>query len=192
MQDINLIPEELREKKRNERQKEILLRVSIGLFVLSMLLSGGLFVYKYTVRRNISGVSSQISLEEDKLKELKKVEDEMFVLAGKASVVKNVLDSRLYYSKLLENLARILPSGVYLTDVSATSDTKVVVSGVTPSYIVLAQLITNVLEDSKADTSILSYPEITSVDLKEDVGRIDFTMNLFLKKGALKNAVKQN
>ena len=99
----------------------------------------------------------------------------------------NILSSRSHYSTLLSSVSKVLPEGVYLTELSSETETKVAISGITPSYNVLAELIKNITEEAKVTGSVFDYPELTSVSLKEDINRIEFSMNLFLKKDALKD-----
>jgi len=163
MEDINLIPGELRSQRANEERAKSLLIVSVVLLIVSFIFSGGVYVYKMLLEKNIAEISYQVTSEEEKIKNLAGVESKMMVLGG------------------------MLPEGVSLTELSSETETKVAIGGITPSYNVLAELIKNITEDAKTSASIFDYPELTSVSLKEDINRIEFSMNLFLKKDALKD-----
>ena len=187
MEDINLIPGELRSQRANEERAKSLLIVSVVLLIVSFIFSGGVYVYKMLLEKNIAEISYQVTSEEEKIKNLAGVESKMMVLGSKVSYIYSILSSRAYYSTLLSSVGSMLPEGVSLTELSSETETKVAIGGITPSYNVLAELIKNITEDAKTSASIFDYPELTSVSLKEDINRIEFSMNLFLKKDALKD-----
>lgn len=187
MEDINLIPEDLRTRRRKEKQARNMLYLSIIVFVLSMFFSAGSFIYKEVLKKIIFEVELQTKNEGDKIKSLEAVEGKIMVLNEKASFMLNVLNTRNYYSRLLNEIGSVLPSGIYLTDLSTFSDEKVTIGGITPSYPILANLIGNITERSKEQSSSFKYPEITSVSLKEDLNRIEFSMIIYLEEGSLRN-----
>jgi len=191
MEDINLIPGELRSKRVNEERAKSLLIVSVTLLTISFIFSGGVYIYKMLLSKNIAEISYQVKSEEEKIKSLIEVENKMMVLGNKVSYIYSILSSRSHYSTLLNSVGAVLPEGVYLTELSSETETKVAIGGITPSYNVLAELIKNITEQAQVTGSVFDYPELTSVSLKEDINRIEFSMNLFLKKDALKeNGVK--
>ena len=187
MEDINLIPGELRNKRESEERAKSLLIISVVLLTVSFVFSGGVYIYKMLLSKNIAEISYQVKSEEEKIKNLAEVENKMMVLGSKVSYIYNILSSRSHYSTLLSSVSKVLPEGVYLTELSSETETKVAISGITPSYNVLAELIKNITEEAKVTGSVFDYPELTSVSLKEDINRIEFSMNLFLKKDALKD-----
>lgn len=187
MEGINLIPGELRSKRANEERAKSLLTISIVLLIISFIFSGGVYVYKLLLEKNIAEISYQVTSEEKKIKNLAEVESKMMALGSRVSYIYSILSSRAHYSTLLRSVGKMLPEGVYLTELSSEIETRVAIGGITPSYNVLAELIKNITEDAKISASIFDYPELTSVSLKEDINRIEFSMNLFLKKDALKD-----
>lgn len=190
MQDINLIPEELKNQKKKEgRLKKLFIGSMVFLFV-SILLSGSLLVYKVALDGSLGDLNSKNAVEEQKIASLKAAESKMSNLGEKLLFIQKVLDLRLGYSFLLKELGSILPSGVYLTNVTASTSTgaaggKVAIGGITSSYAMLSELVKNISDSASLESSIFDYSEVTSVNLKEEANRIEFSMNVYLKKGAL-------
>ncbi|MBU1016632.1 MAG: PilN domain-containing protein [Patescibacteria group bacterium] len=189
MQDINLIPEELKRQKRREIQIKGLFKWSIVLCSLSIIVSVGLLAYKLVLNKTLNGTNEEIVVEEQKIVSLKDMESKMTILGEKLTFIQKVLDSRLLYSKLLKELGKISPSGVYLTDIAVSGPDKATIGGVTASYAMLSELVKNIADNSLLGESIFDYSEVTSVNLREETARIEFSMNIYLKKGVLADGV---
>ncbi|OIP97225.1 hypothetical protein AUJ94_02720 [bacterium CG2_30_40_12] len=190
MQDINLIPEELKKQKKLELQLKGLFKTSLGFLILSILTSAGLLVYKTSLDKSLSDLIVKIDTEEQKISALESMESKMYVLGEKLVFAQKILNSRLNYSSLLREFGGVLPSGVYLTDVAIASSDKTTIGGITSSYAMLSELVKNISNSSLMGNSIFEYSEVTSVNLKEEVSRIEFSMNVYLKKDALKDGIK--
>jgi len=185
MQDINLIPEELKNQKKKEGWLKKLFIGSMVFLFVSILLSGSLLVYKVALDGSLGDINSKNAVEEQKIASLKAAESKMSNLGEKLLFIQKVLDLRLGYSFLLKELGNILPSGVYLTNVTAASEDKAAIGGITSSYAMLSELVKNISDNASLESSIFDYSEVTSVNLKEEADRIEFSMNVYLKKGAL-------
>ncbi|MFH1566232.1 MAG: PilN domain-containing protein [bacterium] len=192
MQDINLIPEELKNQKKREIQLKGLFKGSLIFLIVSVVISAGLLAYKLFLDKNIATLNSEISSEEQKIVSLKAMESKMVLLGEKLIFIQSVLDSRLEYSTLLKDIGNILPSGVSLTSLTISSSDKATIGGVTSSYALLSEVVRNISENAVLDTSVFDYSEVTSVNLKEETNRIEFSMTVYLKKGALNYGLKTN
>ena len=73
MQDINLIPEELKRQERREIQTKGLLKWSIVLCFLSIIVSAGLLAYKLVLNKTLNGTNEEIVVEEQKIVSLKDI-----------------------------------------------------------------------------------------------------------------------
>lgn len=192
MQDINLIPEELKNQKKREIQLKGLFKGSLIFLIVSVVISAGFLAYKLFLDKNITTLNSEISSEEQKIVSLKAMESKMVLLGEKLIFIQSVLDSRLEYSTLLKDIGNILPSGVSLTSLAISSSDKATIGGVTSSYALLSEVVRNISENAVLNTSVFDYSEVTSVNLKEETNRIEFSMLVYLKKGALNYGLKTN
>ena len=56
MEDINLIPGELRNKRESEERAKSLLIISVVLLTVSFVFSGGVYIYKMLLSKNIAEI----------------------------------------------------------------------------------------------------------------------------------------
>ena len=119
---INLLPKEV-EKKVALREKKFLLSGIILLVVAGFLGIYFLKVYQYArLRKQLRRVEKELSLLETVVKQVDEIEKSKEVLSKKLDVIRSLMGNRLIYPQLLEDLARILPSRVWLTSLTTKSE----------------------------------------------------------------------
>jgi type IV pilus assembly protein PilN len=119
---INLLPKEI-EKKVTLREKKFLLSIIV------LLLGGGflglyfLKVAQYTrLTKRVRGEEKELSLLETIAKKVDEIEKSREALAKKLEVIESLMGNRLIYPQLLEDLARIVPSRVWLNSLVTKSE----------------------------------------------------------------------
>ena len=185
MQDINLIPQELQKAKARASRVKSIFVVSLAILGVSLVASIGLFAYKYSLQLYGKQVEVKISDQEKKISNLKQIAEKMLILGDKLKMVSYTLSNRPIYSNLLTQMAKVIPSGVYIVQLDTTAADKISLSGAADSYVVLADLIKNIVLGADTAESIFDYSELSSVSYKEGSNKIDFSMDIFLKKGVL-------
>jgi len=133
MARINLLP--WRAELRKQRQKEF-----IAVTMAALLSTGGVlsFVHycigsriDYQSQRN-RYLESEISLLDKKIKEIEELEAKKKRLIAKMEVIQQLQSSRPEIVHLFDELARTIPEGVYLTDLTQ-SDANLTVNGMAQS-----------------------------------------------------------
>jgi len=121
---INLMPPERKSAILYSRRNSVLLRwitgVSIAAIGLVFLTGGGLFYLRQdskTLQKNIDDTKVRLSAEKE-AETLKRVEE----ISGNIKLVVDVLSDEVLFSKLLQQIGLVMPSGTVLQDLELTSD----------------------------------------------------------------------
>ena len=119
---INLLPKEI-EKKVALREKKFLL------YTIVLLVAGGflglyfLKVGQYTrARKQLRRVEKELVLLETIVKKVNEIEKSKEALDKKLDVIGSLVENRLIYPQLLEDLARIVPSRVWLNSLKTKTE----------------------------------------------------------------------
>jgi len=119
---INLLPKEI-VKKVTLREKKFLLSI-IVLFVVGAFL--GLCFLKVAqygrLRKQLREIEKELVLLETVIKKVDEMEKAKETLAKKLDVIGGLMGNRLIYPQLLDDLARIVPSRVWVTSLLTKSE----------------------------------------------------------------------
>jgi len=119
---INLLPKEV-EKKVAVREKKFLLSIIVLLVVGGFLGLYSLKIGQYTrLKKKAKRVEKELSLLETIVKKVDEIEKSKEALAKKLDVIQGLTGNRLVYPQLFEDLARIVPSRVWLTSLLTKSE----------------------------------------------------------------------
>ena len=119
---INLLPKEV-EKKVALREKKFLLSIIVLLVVGGFLGLYFLKVGQYTrLRKKVRRVEKELSLLKTIVKKVDEIEKSKEALAKKLDVIQSLMVNRLIYPQLLEDLARIVSSRVWLNSLTTRSE----------------------------------------------------------------------
>lgn len=121
---INLMPSERKSAILYSRRNSVLLRwitgVSIAAIGLIFLTGGGLFYLRQdskALQKNIDDTKTSLSAENE-AETLKRVEE----ISGNIKLVVDVLSDEVLFSKLLQQIGLVMPSGTVLQDLELKSD----------------------------------------------------------------------
>jgi len=133
MARINLLPwrAELRKQQRKDLIAAILLGVLLTLAILLFVHTHISSLIDYQNRRN-EFLQSEISLLDQRIKEIQDLENKKKRLIAKMEVIQQLQASRPEIVHLFDELARTMPEGVYLTDL-VQSDKSLTVNGIAQS-----------------------------------------------------------
>ena len=119
---INLLPREV-EKKVAGREKRFLLSLIIILVIGGFLGLYSLKLGQYTrLRKKVKRVEKELSLLETIVNKVEETEKSKETLAKKLDVIQSLMGSRLIYPQLFEQIAKIVPSRVWLTSLVTKSE----------------------------------------------------------------------
>lgn len=144
MSEINLLP--WREAKREREKKEFAIFAGIGLGIALVLVflinmyANNLIEYQTQRNRLLEEEITRLTRQIKEIKELKKVRS---ALIARMNIVKNLLASRVLTPRLLDELVKIMPNGIYLTEVKRENN-KVTLTGYSESNSMISRLMRNI------------------------------------------------
>jgi len=119
---INLLPREV-EKKVAVREKKFLVYVIAFSVIGGFLALYFLKVAQYShLRKQLRGIEKELVLLETVIKKVDEMEKAKETLAKKLDVIRSLTGNRLFYPRLLDDLARIVPSRVWVTSILTKSE----------------------------------------------------------------------
>lgn len=182
--DINLIPVELRDQRKNEEVRKSFNFLGLGFFVILAIISVAFFGYRIKLNRDLVSGDKSIKREQEKIKDLTTIEQDSRRLKIKSDTVSKIIKNQNRYSVLLDTLAESTPKDVTITNFSTVGENKVGISGSAQSYVSLANFILTSMDPSFGG-KIFNGADLTSVSLDEVTGRAKFTLVFYLKSGVL-------
>lgn len=185
VRDINLLPQDIKSKRREEKVKN-----SLGSFFLVLLIISGLLAFissTLLVQANLSQnrIKNDIAKNQGKIKDLGIIESEAQRLDRKIMALGGIIAQRQRYSLLLTAIEKSIPYEISINNLATFAETKLSVSGFSASYQSLSHFITALL-DPVLGGKVFSGADLTSASLDEVSGKIRFSLTLYLKAGGLK------
>ncbi|HWP94272.1 MAG TPA: PilN domain-containing protein [Gammaproteobacteria bacterium] len=162
MPRINLLP--WREELRKERQREFYVQLAgtvvvglmtVGYFVLLM----NQFIDNQKARNEY--LRSEIKLVEQRIKEIETLQETKRQLVARMQIIEQLQQARPEIVRLLDELARAVPSGVYLTEVKQ-SGTSLEITGIAESSARVSTFMRNI----EASNS-MGNPQLLVIQSKE-------------------------
>jgi type IV pilus assembly protein PilN len=140
---INLLPHREERRRAQRRQFAILAGGTVGVGVLVVILVHTYFVGQiaYHTGRN-AFLEGEIATLDRQIEEIRKLKEQTASLLGKKQVVEALQSNRSEAVRLLDQLVRQLPDGVYLKTVKQTGE-KVSISGYATSNARVSTLMRN-------------------------------------------------
>ena len=147
-ESINLVPSH----EKSQQQKEKLVKVGTVVAVILLFISiivAGFYLYKINKLKETSKtLDSDIEVLRSDIKKLADIEISGRNLYTKFLTLKLVFENRLYYSFLLEELQKRVPSDVFIESLTASRLGELSISGSASNYLSIAKFI-NTLTDQK-------------------------------------------
>ena len=147
-ESINLVPSH----EKSQQQKEKLVKVGTVVAVILLFISiivAGFYLYKINKLKETSKtLDSDIEVLRSDIKKLADIEISGRNLYTKFLTLKLVFGNRLYYSFLLEELQKRVPSDVFIESLTASRLGELSISGSASNYLSIAKFI-NTLTDQK-------------------------------------------
>jgi type IV pilus assembly protein PilN len=133
MARINLLPwrAELRRQQRKDFLTAIILGVGLTLSIMLMVHAHIASSIDYQMQRN-NFLNSKISVLDQKIKEIQELEAKKKRLISKMEVIQQLQSSRPEIVHVFDEIARTMPEGVYLLDLTQ-NDKNITVNGVAQS-----------------------------------------------------------
>lgn len=178
--DINLLPEEEREKTAKDRLRKRLNFTSVTVLLVTLLLLFGVFSYWGFLKRREAAVTEKIRDQEGQLQSLAQVESFFRVFKAKSQAISQIFKAQKDFGKTLSNFSQFVPNGVYLTDFSVGEDSNIKTSGVAANSQEFSNLILT-LVDKDGGGKFYSQISVDSLSGAQE-GGLKFGLSLSLKQ----------
>ena len=121
---INLIPPKLK-KERKERKTTALFFTFLTFYlILFCILSAVIYLADTYIKKSLSNMDVQIAEETLKANNYKDVEANIKLVNGKLDSIKKEETSKIYWSKILDELARSTPENAQIKILSSSTENK--------------------------------------------------------------------
>ena len=120
---INLLPPQTKKELRSARLNVILLRYCIFLVICVVFLVGIFGVGFYITDIDAQAAQKKRAESQRKINQYSKVKAEAEAFSGNLANAKTILSSEVVFSKLITDIAGVLPSGAILGSLNLTSNT---------------------------------------------------------------------
>lgn len=172
-QSINLIPQE----EKVEQQKSKVVRLSTLVSILILVLVGIVAGYYYyattTQKNNLKALDRDIAGLRSEIENLSEIEIVARNLSTKYNTLKGIFEDRFYYSLLLEELDRRVPSSIDVDALTIGRDNSFTVTGAGSDYLAISDFVKS-LEEQSIDPAFVNdiFTGITlnSVNLDKSSG----------------------
>jgi Tfp pilus assembly protein PilN len=154
MQSINLIPQQ----EVQEQTKSKLVKFStVFSIILLIVVAGASFYFFYNSKQlenRIENLDKEILNIQREIESLSDIEVIARNLDKKFNVLKELFDSRVYYSKLLSEIDLRRPEGLRVQTFAVRADDELNISGNGNNYIVISDYTKNLLQEQFGESEI--------------------------------------
>jgi len=179
IRDINLLPEEYREK-----EKFNIIRVLLVVFIL-FLFAGSAYLYFnlenqiYTKENEIKNLETQLASIQKVIKEVRNLERDKAVLAERVEVIENLIKNQSRLTRVLGDFSETTLSEVWLNNLSINANQTFSFSGNTFNNYLIAEYMNTLKDHERFDAIELQYIRKQSTRIPEQDTSID-TVNFQL------------
>lgn len=178
---LQLLPETRKKIEIRIPGENRLVFVGSAIFLLAVILTAGLYVYKGSLENKLTGLNAEIDALEQKRD--KRAEQNILVFNRQVAMLSDLLNKHPYWSTGFSKIESLLQGQVQFDSLTAsTADNKVDFKAVAANYSTIARQIASFLSDEAIeDISLNKVSTLTN-------GRLEFNMQItFNKSKFLKN-----
>lgn len=121
MINVNFLPQTLKKEisqaKKNREVRNLILKVLL-MIISVILFSFGLIFY---LQLRVNSVNSELNKKLEKVKEFGNLEEKSKSLADRITSIKKIINDSNKWSGVIEDIQKVIPSGVYLTSAKLDS-----------------------------------------------------------------------
>lgn len=172
---LQLLPETRKKIEVTIPGENRLLFIGVVFLLLAVVAVAGLYYYKNTITTKITDLDTQISnLEKNRNAE---AEDKILVLNKQLSLISNIIDNHIFWTKGFGKLESLLQSQIQITSLDASTE-KIDLRGIAPSYTMIAKQIAAFYSDQNNSIQDLELGNINALTN----GKLEFSITLKLDK----------
>lgn len=170
---INLIPPKLKRQRETEFLFDRILYYFTLYLILFCILSAVLYAGSHYIQNNIDLTNKQIDSENKKAAEFKDTEKQIKDINSKLKNVESVESEKIFWSKMIESIAKSSPSNIQIKSITAGTDTKTIsLTGYAANRREIAKL-----KDKMEDSKYFSNVNFTTSNYDETKSIYTFNIN---------------
>lgn len=186
---IELIPQEVEAA----RGRGLLLRrlrlYGFGFFALSILVSGGLFAFSWSISTKLENLKQESIQQATQIAQFADLEKKVLGLADKSAASTKIFSQRDYFSIVLATIEGSRPANLKVNGATTERDVaSVTINGETVSYINLAAFLQNLTDPNKGGI-LFESASLTSVNLNTSKGTAEYVIEATMRKNGLKKSL---
>ena len=172
MPDINLVPQEEKSTERFESLKKRLSVASVVLLVLTAVFTMVVLVFFTTQVSKRTQLFAKVEESAQAINSYRQQEELLVVAKDKVGLAEQILGQRVEYHKTFADFAKLVPQGVYFTDIKFAQD-KISLNGKAKTSAEIAGLVSSLL--SPEGLKIVSNVTIDTL-AADETGEYTFSM----------------
>lgn len=176
---LQLLPETRRKIEVKIPGENRLIYIGVAILVLMLALSTALFFYKNSLEDKLSGLDADLASVERSRD--KKAEANILTLNKQLSLVSNLVNSHVTWSKALSKIESLLqPQIQFLSFSAAIAENRFEFKALAPNYTVIAKQISAFASDESIKDLALNNVHVLTTGKLEFSVKIEFDKNKFL------------
>lgn len=180
--DINLIPSEVVKERSLKKTHSRLLIGSIVFIGLIVIVAAVVIFLQTRSVSKLNATKSRIQTKRDEIESLKEVERKASALTAKLDYVDHLLSSKIYYSRVMNELDLRSKTGITLTQVDVDATYEVIISGLSTSTTNLQTYIDGLV---KGPDNLFTNAKVLEVNIKEGSGLAVFKVSVEVDRADL-------
>jgi Tfp pilus assembly protein PilN len=185
--EINLVPDYLKKREKRSRSFSIFFRVFLFLVVISVFAFAGSYYLKHKISGELKVLEENVTSTENSIALLNETKIKLSLSISRLQIIKDLLAKRDNYSIFFSETEKLTPQGVVISEVTINDSKKASIKGEASSYSLLSDYLSTLSGSALLNNSIIKDSSLSEVSLKKESGLISFSLDIFLKDGALFN-----
>lgn len=188
-ESIDFIPDEVLNSRQEDLQYNLLLKVGIVLFVISLILGGSLFVYQLMLEKDVKSITDEVNAQLREIDKMKNVAESGYTLGVRLSLLDETLKSRVLYSTFMKEISKRTPSNITFADIVLNTTGQLSLTGTSKSsdYTPIADL-----KDSFSKSDLFSNVKVISAQGDSEGITFSITLDVDVEKLKEGNEEKLN
>lgn len=179
---INLIPPEIKEKKKKDAKRSVVNRISIALLGLLIIVTAAVLGIIVVQNTTLQRLNTDIESEKSKISGLKDKEAVIFFLKNRIDTISNFSDKNYKQGDYYELMTGLVPQGVNLLSLQIDKSDKIALNGDTVSTEALGAYLSSLTDPAKND-GLINYVAVESLS-RTAAGVIRFSFLVNMKEPA--------
>jgi Tfp pilus assembly protein PilN len=186
-QNLNFLPDEIIQDRRAKELSKSNIKISVIILLFCVAISSGLFAYRQVLNRKNNGILSDIEKYNSTIADLKDTGYRGFVLGVRLDTIKSILEKRVNYSQLIEEMTDRVPFGVVVKGYSVSTSGNLSLKALADeNFAPISNYQDKLLEkEDDEKKSLFKKVEIGTASLDKSNAKVNFDFKVLLDLSAI-------